>query len=183
MFNPDWFSNVARRLCVPLLAGAAGVALAAPLPDAVSKLVGASDDVARSTMVHNGYVPRGEKTSWGREHRFWWNERTRQCVQLTIWGGRVISVYGKGESDCAASGGGGTVGGGVVDPAQLVGLPRQAAEARLTAAGFRALSIDESKVDAIYVTWYNGRQCLSGAIVADRIQQLTAAPMNLCRKE
>jgi hypothetical protein len=180
MINPDWYLRVARRLCMPLLTLLAGAALAAPLPEAVSKLTGASDEVARSTMAQNGYVPRGEKTSWGRELRFWWNGRTRQCVQLTVWGGRVISVYGKGESDCAATGGGGTVGGGVIDPAQLVGLPRQAAEARLTAAGFSALSVDESKVDAIYVTWSNGRQCLSGAIVADRIQQLTSAPMNIC---
>jgi hypothetical protein len=181
MNNPDWISCVVRRLCVlPLLACAASAALAAPLPEAVSKLAGSSDEVARSTMAQNGYVPRGEKVSWGRELRFWWNGRTRQCVQLTVWGGRVISVYAKGESDCAATGGGGTAGGGVIDPAQLVGLPRQAAEARLAAAGFSAMSVDESKVDAIYVTWYNGRQCLSGAIVADRIQQLTAAPLNIC---
>jgi hypothetical protein len=178
MINPNCVSSVARRLCVPLLACAAGAALAAPLPEAVSKLTGASDEVAQSTMAQNGYVPRGEKTSWGRDLRFWWNGRARQCVQLTIWGGRVISVYAKGESDCAATGG--IAGGGIIDPAQLVGLPRQAAEARLTAAGFSAMSVDESKVDAIYVTWYNGRQCLSGAIVADRIQQLTAAPLNIC---
>lgn len=91
MINPDWISCLARRLCVPLLACAVGAALAAVLPDAVSKLTGASDEVARSTMAQNGYVPRGEKTSWGRDLRFWWNDRTRQCVQLTIWGGRLVA--------------------------------------------------------------------------------------------
>jgi hypothetical protein len=35
-----------------------------------------------------------------------------------------------------------------------------------------------SKLDTIVVIGYSGRQCLSVAIVADRVQPLTAAPMN-----
>lgn len=172
---------VARGALAVLAPAVAALALAAALPDAVQKLSGSSEDSAKAVMAQNGYVVRSEKSSWGRHLTYWWSDRARQCVELMSVAGRVLAVYAKGESDCAATAGAGASG-GLIDPAQLVGLPRKAAEARLTAAGFNALSIDESKVDAIYIWWYNGRQCLAATIIGDRYDMLASMPMNNCRK-
>jgi len=177
----DRMAMAGRGALVALALTVTGLVLAAALPESVQKLAGSSEDSAKAVMGQNGYSQRNEKSSWGRHLTFWWNDRARQCVELMSVAGRVLSVYAKGESDCAMSGSVGTSG-GLIDPAQLVGLPRKAAEARLTAAGFNALSIDESKVDAIYIWWFNGRQCLTATIIGDRYDMLTTMPMNYCTK-
>jgi hypothetical protein len=164
-----------------VLLAAMGTAGAAALPESIGKLAGSSEDVAKSVMSQNGYAERGEKSSWGRRQTFWWSDRARQCVELTTMANRVLYVEAKGPSDCVATAAG-SAAGALIDPQFLVGLPRKAAEARLTAAGFNALSIDESKVDATYVWWFNGRQCLAGTIIGDRYDMLTSMPLKNCTR-
>jgi hypothetical protein len=171
-------TSIRGHLALLALIASTGAAVAATLPDSIRKLAGSSDDSARAVMAQNGYAERNEKSSWGRKYTFWWSDRARECVRLTSIFGQVSQVDIKGASDCTVNNTGG--GGALIDPAQLVGLPRKAADARLSSAGFSALMNDE-RPEATYVVWFNGRQCLGGNIVADRYEMLEAMPLNKCK--
>lgn len=164
----------------------AGVACAADLPEPVKKLTGSSEDTARSVLTQQGYVLRNEKKSWGRDYRYWWNDKSRQCVQIMSLGGRVAQVQAKGESDCkpgavAAASAASAAASPPFDYMTLPGQPRGVADQRLWRAGFSAVETDMSKGDTIYITWSDGRQCLGAYIVGDRYERVDELPKASCR--
>ena len=173
------FASTCALVLAAALAGAACAATAVPEP--IKKLTGSSDETAKSVMAQHGYAFRSEKSSWGRKYTYWWSDKVRQCVQLMSLAGRVYGVEAKGESDCRYAGGG-TAGGGTIDPLELVGQPRAAVQARLERAGFRAIETDMSKGDMIYIRWFDGHQCLAGNIANDRYEMLQTMPLNQCKR-
>jgi hypothetical protein len=79
--------------------------------------------------------------------------------------------------------GGGKYGGGArdINAADLQGLTRSAAEARLVQAGFQAQNIVQSKGGVTYRWWFDGRQCLAVTLSNDRYEMVQGMPLNPCR--
>jgi len=175
------------QVVLSLAAAVAGVAMAGTLPDPIKNVSGSSEDSARSVMTQHGYTQRSEKTSWGRKLTYWWSDKAHQCVLLTSLAGRVLTVDAKGESDCRYAPVSGTTG-ALIDPQELVGLPRSAVEARLARAGFKPFSsytkvdVNDSRGDVTDIWWVNDRQCLAGNVANDRYEMLQSMPLNQCRK-
>ncbi len=177
-------ASMRRTKLVAILLAAAcaapAVSLAANLPEPVRKLSGSSDDAARAVLEKHAYFQRSEKSSWGRKLTFWWNDAARQCAQVTTLFGKVLQVELVPDPDCrVAAGSAGS--GALIEPTELMGLPRNAAEARLTRAGFNVINTDMSKGEIIYIWWFNGRQCLAANIVADRYDLIKSLPLNQCK--
>ena len=169
-------TDLGRVVSIFVLAWVAGAAGAADIPDPLKKLTGSSDETARSVMTQQGYALQHQKTSWGREYGFWWNVKTRQCVQIMTLAGRVTQVQAKGESDCkpdaAAAAAAASAAAANLDVLTLPGQPRGAGDARLLRAGFRQVQSAVNTDDTMYNTWTDGTRCLGVLIVGDRYQRV-----------
>ena len=157
------------------LAAWACAAGAADIPEPVKKLTGSSDESARTVMAQQGFALRSQKSSWGRDYAYWWNGKSRQCVQLMSLAGRVAQVQLKGESDCkagpAAGASGASAPGAALDPMTLPGQPRAVADERLMRAGFRPVENTIGTDDTTYVTWTDGQRCLGVRVVGERVER------------
>lgn len=165
-----------QALCVGALAAWAGAAGAADIPDPVKKLTGSSEDTVRSVMAQQGFALRNQKTSWGRDYSYWWNGKSRQCVQLMSLAGRVVQVQPKGESDCVPGATrplpGASAPSAALDPLTLPGQPRAVGDERLLKAGFRSVEATIGTDDTSYVTWTDGQRCLGVRIVGERYERV-----------
>ena len=149
---------------------------AADIPEPVKKLTGSSDESARTVMAQQGFALRSQKSSWGRDYAYWWNGKSRQCVQLMSLAGRVAQVQAKGESDCQPGAAGGPAAasapGAALDRLSLPGQPRSAAEQRLLGAGFKAVETNMSQGDSVVTSWTDGQRCWSVVMVAERVERV-----------
>ncbi|HRP28504.1 MAG TPA: hypothetical protein PLG77_08770 [Burkholderiaceae bacterium] len=171
-------------LVVAILAATAGVASAAGVPDSLSNLKGRSESKASEAFASAGYYLQGEKEQWDRKDSFWWGQRDRQCLRQTSRFGLVTGVALVGEADCTnARTSGAPVGRpGNLVAADLLGLSRAGAEAKLAAAGFNAMSIDE-RPEVTNMLWSNQRtgQCIAAAVVGNKFDQTWDLPSSRCR--
>jgi len=154
------------------------------VPKGFKKLEGASDDVASDTLARYGYHVRSNKTAWNRATKYWWNDATRQCLLVASRKHVVVQVASASMADCDIKEAvGERYGGGArnINAADLQGLSRSAAEARLNQAGFQARNIDQSKGDVTYMWWFNGRQCLAVTLANDRYELVQSMPLSQCR--
>ncbi len=154
------------------------------VPRAFKKLEGAPDDVASETLARYGYHVKDSKTTRDRATNFWWSDATRQCLRVASRGRAVVQVASASRADCGIREAvDGRYGGGASDihAADLQGLSRSAAEARLNQAGFQARNIDQSKGDVTYMWWFNGRQCLAVTLANDRYELVQSMPSSQCR--
>jgi hypothetical protein len=67
-----------------------------PLNDLVGGRAGGVDDV----MGQRGFASRGAYQGNGQAVSMWWNAGTRQCVTMTVSGGRVQSINPIVEGNC-----------------------------------------------------------------------------------
>lgn len=172
-------------LLLAALAAAAGVAFASGVPEPLAALKGKSDKNANDAFARAGYQFQGEKAQWDRRDSFWWSERARQCLRMTSRFGLITGVATVGEADCtnALPGGDGVAGRpGRLVAADLLGLSRPGAEAKLAAAGFNALSIDE-RPEVTNMMWRNQqtRQCIAVAVVGNQLDRTWDLPWDRCR--
>lgn len=166
--------------------GGPGAAFAAGVPDALAKLKGSSEASASDALSRAGYRLEGAKENWKGKDAFWWSDRNSQCLRLTTRLGVVSGVAAVAPADCS----------GVVPPigvvpgrpgalvaSDLLGLSRKGGEAKLTAAGFNALWVDEGKPDGVYMMWFNQRtgQCIAATVVGDRFDVASDQPASKCR--
>jgi hypothetical protein len=154
------------------------------VPGALKKLQGTSDDVASDTLARLGYRVRNDKATGDRASSFWWNDASRQCVRVASRKRVVVQVAAASTADCGVrEASGGSYGGGArdINAADLQGLTRSAAEARLNQAGFQAQNIDQSKGDVTYMWWFNGRQCLAVTLANERYELVHSMPSSQCR--
>lgn len=177
-----------RGICCVLAASAclAASSFAQSVPGAIKRLEGASDDAASDTLARYGYRVRNEKRTQDRTTALWWNDATGQCLRVATRQHVVAQVSSASPADCGIrQAAGGSQGGGArdINAADLQGLPRSSAEARLTQAGFRAQNIDLSKADVgyTYMWWFNGRQCLAVTLANDRYESVQSLPLSQCR--
>lgn len=183
--NRRWrITRGALVLCA--LTAMAGVASAADVPESLSKLKGSSDANAGEAMARAGYQMQGAKESWSRKDSFWWSEKNRQCLRLTSRFSFVSGVASVGTADCSGvAQGGGIVPGqpGTLTASDLLGLSRKGGEARLAAAGFNSIWIDEGKPDGVYMMWFNQRtgQCIAATVVGDKFDLAQDQPTSKCR--
>lgn len=165
---------------------ASGAALASGVPDALAKLRGSSSSKAGDAFTAAGYRLEGEKEQWDRKDSFWWSQKSRQCLRMTSRLGFVSGVALVGESDCTnALNSGGVVPGrpGTLVAADVLGLSRAGGEQKLTAAGFNALWIDESKPDGVQMMWFNQhtRQCIAATVVGNSFDLAKDLPPSKCQ--
>lgn len=168
------------------LAGMTGVAFAAGVPESLAKLQGKSENNAGEAFARAGYQMQGEKKTWDRKDSFWWNQKSRQCLRMTSRLGFVSGVAAVGETDCTnALQAGGIVPGrpGTLVAADLLGLSRSGGEAKLAAAGFGAIWVDDTKPDGIQMLWYNQhtRQCIAATVIGQTFDLAQDVPESKCR--
>lgn len=160
-------------------------ALAADVPEAFAKLKGSSEAKANDAMARAGYQASGTKETWDRKDAFWWSSGNRQCLRMTSRFGYVSGVALVGADDCSNATPGGVVPGGpgVLTAADLLGLTRKAGEAKLAAAGFNSLWVDEGKPDGVYMMWFNQRtgQCIAATVVGDKFDLAQDQPTSKCK--
>ena len=181
-----WRQLTGASLVLAVLTATAGVAFAAVVPESIAKLKGKSDDKAGDAFTRAGYQLQGEKQQWDRKDSFWWNQKDRQCLRLTSRFGFVSGVATVGEADCTnARPAGGVVPGrpGTLVAADLLGLSRTGGEAKLAAAGFNALWIDEGKPDGVQMLWFNQhtRQCIAATVIGNNFDLARDLPESKCR--
>lgn len=187
MIAIDWRRQLTRAaLVLAALTAVTGVAGAAGVPESLAKLKGSSDANASEAFARAGYQLQGEKESWNRKDSFWWSEKNRQCLRLTSRFSIVSGVASVGVADCtSAAAGGGVVPGrpGTLTASDLLGLSRKGGEAKLAAAGFNSVWIDEGKPDGVTMLWFNQRtsQCIAATVVGDKFDAATDQPANKCR--
>lgn len=183
-------SSLRQRFAGVALASAAltvmtGAAGAAGIPDSLAKLKGSSASKAGDAFTRAGYQMQGEKERWDRKDSFWWHQKSRQCLRLTTRLGIVSGVATVGESDCTiAPQAGGVIAArpGTLVAADLLGLSRNGGEAKLAAAGFNAVSIDE-RPEASYTMWFNQHtgQCIGANVIGNHFDVAQDLPTNKCR--
>lgn len=172
-------------LVLAALVAAAGVAFASGVPEPLAALKGKSDKNANDAFARAGYQFQGEKAQWDRRDSFWWSERARQCLRMTSRFGLITGVATVGEADCtnALPGGDGVAGRpGRLVAADLLGLARAGGEARLAAAGFNSVWMDD-RPEAVQMLWFNQhtRQCISATVVGNSFTQARDEPTSQCR--
>lgn len=187
MISIEWRRQfTGGALVLAALTSMTGIAGAAGVPESLSKLKGSSDANAGEAFARAGYQLQGEKENWNRKDSFWWSQKHRQCLRLTSRFSFVSGVASVGEADCtSAVPGGGILPGrpGTLVATDLLGLTRKAGEAKLAAAGFNALFIDEGKPDGVTMQWFNQRtgQCIAATVVGDKFDLAQDQPTKTCR--
>lgn len=182
-----WCGKFARAaLAAAVLAATVGAALASGVPDSLAKLKGSSDAKAGEAFARAGYQPQGAKEQWDRKDTFWWNHKSRQCLRQTTRLGFVTGVSLVGEADCTnALQGGAIMPGrpGTFAAADLLGLSRAGGEAKLAAAGFNALWVDDSKPDGVQMLWFNQhtQQCIAATVIGNKFDLAQDQPASKCR--
>lgn len=184
MSTRKWRAGAALALSATL--AWSGAAIAAGVPDALTKLKGSSESNASDALSKAGYRLQGAKESWNRKDAFWWNEKSRQCLRLTSRFSLVSGVATVGAADCTNAGTAGAAASGrpgTLTASDLLGLSRKGGEAKLAAAGFNALWIDEGKPDGITMLWFNQStgQCIAATVVGDKFDAARDQPASQCR--
>ena len=135
-------------------------------------------------MARAGYQLQNTKDSWDRKDSFWWREKNRQCLRVTSRFNFVTGVALVGPDDCAL-GPAGIVPGrpGAFTANDVLGLSRRSGEARLNAAGFIPIWVDEGKPEGVLMLWFNQRtgQCIAATVVGDRFDVASDEPRSRCR--
>ena len=184
MSTRKWRAGAALALSATL--AWSGAAIAAGVPDALTRLKGSSESNASDALSKAGYRLQGAKESWNRKDAFWWNEKSRQCLRLTSRFSLVSGVATVGAADCTNAGTAGAAASGrpgTLTASDLLGLSRKGGEAKLAAAGFNALWIDEGKPDGITMLWFNQStgQCIAATVVGDKFDAARDQPASQCR--
>ena len=172
-------AGLALALCVAPPTGLA----ANPPP---TRLEGLPDDAAHARLSQAGYQFRKAGNTWSRKVDYWWSDGIRQCLRVASRNRTVVQVDVASSADCEVArppGAPAAARGPLLNAADLQGLSRKAAEARLNQAGFNAMNIDESKPEATYMQWVNPRtgQCLAVTMVGDRYELVANQPERECR--
>ena len=172
-------AGLALALCV-----APPMGLAANPPP--TRLEGLPDEAAHATLSQGGYQFRKASNTWSRKVDYWWNDGIRQCLRVASRNRTVTQVDVASSADCDVRTPGvrpAPAKAQALNAADLQGLSRKAAEAKLTQAGFNSLNVDESKPEATYMQWVNLKtgQCLAVTMVNDRYDLVANQPARECR--
>lgn len=135
---------------------------------------------AEQEMERLGYdLSSVDKTSTG-VYQYWYNSRLRECVQATIYDGRVVNVRTVAGSKCNGSNNSSD---GYMNLNAFRGMREADASDRLQREGYRVVETDGRGRGMVDLYWYNerDRECVKMEVDGDYVQSVTRTSTSACQ--